>query len=112
MYFAIDPYTSHVLASELVETVRIQPDHHNEADAVCWLALFDSAFDHDRSLLKWPYESLCIYENHERVAGLSKVAPKLLVLSDPHTPEFKSQINRLLLHCNGRPMVRFFAKHG
>lgn len=100
-YFAITPYDPSALRSTLTDYM---------AEAVGddrWLALVDTAFDHEGKLLKMAgCEGLPVY-HQGKLQILASVSPTLFELSETAPDLLDRQLSRLLHHCCGRPMLSF-----
>lgn len=107
MYFAFDPHDTATLAPSLRQAFNSNIEISAQTSNGYCLALMDCAFDHGRRPLRWAAESVPVYRTTGRLAALSEVSPKLLVLSKPDSPEFEIEIRRLSRHCNARPMLSF-----
>lgn len=107
MYFAFDPHDTATLAPSLRQAFNSNIEINAQASNGYYLALVDSAFDHGLRPLTWAAESVPLYRVTGRLAALSEVSPKLLVLSKPDSSEFEKEIHRLSRHCNARPMLSF-----
>lgn len=71
-----------------------------------WFALIDLAFDYGNRHLHWFNENVSKVYYRGHLANLAEVSPLLISLSRD-VKQLGHELLRLLLHCNGRPMLSF-----
>lgn len=100
-YFAITPCDPSVLrpvfAGYMAETVGDER----------WLALVDTAFDHEGKSLKMAGGDGFPVYHQGRLQTLLSVSPTLFELAQSAPDLLDQQLSRLLHHCCGRPMLGF-----
>lgn len=99
-YFAMNPCNPAALCAELLNLMAEKEGNAN------WYALVDTAFDHGRKPLALA-EGKPWHVYHEgNLLALGQVSPVLLELAEPPGP-LTHQLERLLRHCRGYPMLGF-----
>lgn len=99
-YYAVDLSNPKSLRDALLTHVS-NPDSSDH-----WFALIDSAFDYGNRYLSWFGENVSKVYYQGRLANLAEVSPLLIMLSRDAI-QLEHELMRLLLHCNGRPMLSF-----
>jgi Domain of unknown function (DUF4123) len=99
-YFACDDSDVLLLVDELTDQLT------REVDKTTWMALVDTAFDHERRQLIWRGESVRLYQAG-RLEALSAVSPRLCELSINDDVVLKRELISIFRHASGRPMLSF-----
>jgi hypothetical protein len=98
--YAVDPFDMTAMTDGVLGTVRASKrDGH-------WLALVDTAFDHESEGLYWKKAIMPVY-HQGRLERFQHVSPVLLELDTSSDEGLETEVKRLLRHCQGRPMLSF-----
>ncbi|RQO48813.1 hypothetical protein DBV14_19330 [Variovorax sp. KBW07] len=100
MYFAQDPTNLEAAKKFLTDAFATEPELH-------WIVLVDGAFDHGNGAAGTVYEGLNCYAAEYPLNDLAGAAPWLVELDA--LAQSHEQIEKLLAHCSGRPMLSFLA---
>lgn len=98
--YAVDPLDIKTLSSQLLKVMR-RTDHHGH-----WLALIDTAFDHELDGLYWNKPIHPVYRQG-KLEQFRHVSPVLVEIDTTRDAAMETELKRLLHHCQGRPMLSF-----
>ena len=99
-YFAVDESDVQSLVDEAVSCLSTGEGAAN------WLALVDTAFDHEGSPLRWSGTSTRLYRRG-RLEALNAFSPLLCQLSVNNSIALRQELTTLIRHASGRPMLSF-----
>ena len=99
-YFAVADSDVRSLVSE-AEHLLTAGNHKDH-----WLAMLDTAFDHDRRAFSWSKPSARLYRMG-RLEALASFSPLLCHLSTHNSSELEKDLIGLIHHASGRPMLSF-----
>jgi hypothetical protein len=97
MYFAVDPLDDADITSKLIALIEAKSHAY-------WTAVVDSAFDHGGSALACPGSREVLYSNDE-LDAMREVSPLLIPLVREDKDTLVEQLNAIVRHCAGRPML-------
>ena len=103
-YFAVDESDVLSLVDEAVSHLSTGEGEAN------WLALVDTAFDHEGRPLHWSGTSTRLYRRG-RLEALNAFSPLLCQLSVNNSIALKQELATLIRHASGRPMLSFLRSH-
>jgi len=95
----VDDVSITLSAEKIIEVVTSKTE-------LTWGALIDTAFDHSQVKKRLNLESAVNCYDFLPLRGLTAVAPCLISLSPDSN--LRTQVTRLIRHCQGRPMLSFF----
>ena len=72
----------------------------------CWIAMLDTAFDHDRLPYGWGPGSAPLYQVG-RLEALTSFSPILCQLPTHNKSRLEEELTSLIRHASGRPMLSF-----
>ena len=72
----------------------------------CWIAMLDTAFDHDRLPYGWGPGSAPLYQVG-RLEALTSFSPMLWQLPTHNKSRLEEELTSLIRHASGRPMLSF-----
>jgi hypothetical protein len=98
IYHSVDEVSVVRSVEKIVDVVISKPE-------LTWGALIDTAFDYGQGKTKLDFESVIDCFDFPEFQGLNAVAPRLVALSSGS--DLRTQVTRLIRHCQGRPMLSF-----
>ena len=98
IYHSVDDVPVVRSAEKIIEAVLSKPE-------LTWAALIDTAFDYGQGETRLDFESAIDCYEFPELQGLNAVAPCLIALFSGS--DLRTQLTRLIRHCQGRPMLSF-----
>lgn len=98
--YAVDPFDMATITKMLLDSVTATEGGGH------WLALVDTAFDHESEGLYWKKAIMPVY-HQGRLERFQHVSPVLIELDTSSDEVLATEVKRLLRHCQGRPMLSF-----
>lgn len=98
IYRSVDDVPVVRSAEKIIDVVRSKPE-------LSWGALIDTAFDYGQGKTRPDLGAVIDCYDYPEFEGLSAVSPCLFALVSDS--ELRTQVTRLIRHCQGRPMLSF-----